>query len=1772
MCIESLVFLGVSALDDKLIANYLLSVNNSDTPKIYKDKQQYILIFSENSEKIKLNESKVHLVKFGGLRLKISGKTDLNVRLDYLGIKQDTLSIKVQNIPVESIEQYPVLINGQSNERSNSSSGNSLNNWLEQIGFEKKSDRLIAEIPSNKSKSSSDSNYSLDFEAQYSSSTKSTRTRLTLRLIQYGSEQKKPIVISHYPFSVSKISNYSIDSDTDDIVAQWDSEESTGLWMFPVSSLQLTLPPQGIAQEMERGSRFWSKDGTEPTIESDKPIKTRFCGLTELTLSHKDLSTKRYVLPPYATEHWLSSSKIQKLSFEAVYPLQVCYEKAKASQTSFEIDEIGNNILAPAIPWDPIQNNENIMTNLNLSKWLSPGLVTYASDEENKSNWNKWLIDYKFRRLAHIGVGISLQKRVAEYNIINEGQPKKTLNLSGEELTAKLVPPTVDKEYYKDILQIKDGEPNPRKTAYPIGNFNSPSNSEFFDADSKQHIGLLGLFEFKSELDAVLRKLNATSLTTRIDYLILSSMGAATQLEASFDEGRTSFHTEVVDAHSVKLIKTRIGRIACIKNKAKHVVEYIVSVCPSSQFALEQGEDENLKSTPIKYLKLGWPIIRKSEEYIQIEEQRREFSKEQSLKLSQSAIIKASYFPSNKIYVNSAWGEELDNGYKIPLFKENDPSGFYVKPIYALVCYGKDGEDANHYHEQPHCAYFYTNTQEGKGADSDLWDHLLGIDYRSDFYTPPLYESINPFRNPVKPDENITPIVTPALDTSWQSDPKFDWLVRSESPCNLVHGRDGANEPLLANVSVISIDRREAKKIKLNALKNEHVDVYNRLVPESANNDDSVSLPLQQAAELRTLEALISRLPSELEKIINGFANPSNVGECEKIKNNCIKKINQYFKEGKDRLEKIDLKVTLEQKVLVDTLIDKQFGVIQNELNVAIVFADKSKASFDVAISELMKVTDQDSLQNKLKQLCDTELLIFIDKSINRIDYHANEAFVKIDTGLKALETLCTKLDDEINVVIAGLKSIINFIDQLKLEDFDKQFETIKTDILTLIDKIEEANKKLSSIEKQILELIPKSSGYIKNILSTLLISIRFLASATNSLPSRKTVEDILVQIKKDLNSITALPTKIAELKSKLEFLTTPILNLKSLNLKSVLDDMSKVVNADLKSDIDKIKIFISDTLWSVFELPKDKKNSLVDYLAYLSQNKPSINEFTKFNNNFNNLHSQISANLISTKQKLESLKIDFKTNIENLINSVNTHLGEVQSNFKESTLDKWSLLREKLVNEIDGNIDCGNIQSVIDRIKKEYINPAEKWLKENVNDGLAKIIDQRALERYKTLQRKIESEFKEYKAQFESKQSAVLTLSEMITHPPQLPNLNLSSQSLAMAFAGDASGIIDTAPFIARIDAAKGALSALGIDTKHNAITDTFDAIGAEMENKLSNCLKKLGGLDGLFSKFDDVLNSKEFKIVNITSDGRVSLKPELQKFIPGERPILESGVFAIALNNTYLNVVTDIETEIITAKVRANWALKFNGQALVVFENVQLTYSSNGDYQFDLNPQNVRLHPSLKFISDLMSAVEESLPPGVEFEKGSQGQITGVKASLVQQFPGFSIAAATIGPFAIQSDFGLRFASGAMELVAGFGLGTQNAPVYIQFGVYGGGGWVGANVLYNPNNPIIYQGFMGVAVGSMSQFNIAGIARGSYAILIFAYANFDVRNTYLEAGLLVNGSARVLGYINASLSLKLSVEYNGSKAHGKGEIDLEIDICWCYSVHIHSAVDQDF
>ena len=100
-------------------------------------------------------------------------------------------------------------------------------------------------------------------------------------------------------------------------------------------------------------------------------------------------------------------------------------------------------------------------------------------------------------------------------------------------------------------------------------------------------------------------------------------------------------------------------------------------------------------------------------------------------------------------------------------------------------------------------------------------------------------------------------------------------------------------------------------------------------------------------------------------------------------------------------------------------------------------------------------------------------------------------------------------------------------------------------------------------------------------------------------------------------------------------------------------------------------------------------------------------------------------------------------------------------------------------------------------------------------------------------------------------------------------------------------------------------------------------------------------------------------------------------------------------------------------------------------------------------------------------------------------------------------------------------------------------------------------------------------MAVGSTRSLSLGGVAQGSYAVLLFAYATYEIglEGNALEfrAGLSMQGSARILGMANASVYLLLEVIHsNNGDTKGHGLLDVSVDICWCYTLHVRQQVEQ--
>ena len=101
-----------------------------------------------------------------------------------------------------------------------------------------------------------------------------------------------------------------------------------------------------------------------------------------------------------------------------------------------------------------------------------------------------------------------------------------------------------------------------------------------------------------------------------------------------------------------RLVKTRIGRIGVAWNVAKHIVIYERTTVPSRQFEEQQGHTAD-----------GWPIIRKTDEYIDILEPERTFGAEATSSENRAGCIASSVFVSRRVYVDGVWGRDLRHGY-----------------------------------------------------------------------------------------------------------------------------------------------------------------------------------------------------------------------------------------------------------------------------------------------------------------------------------------------------------------------------------------------------------------------------------------------------------------------------------------------------------------------------------------------------------------------------------------------------------------------------------------------------------------------------------------------------------------------------------------------------------------------------------------------------------------------------------------------------------------------------------------------------------------------------------------------------------------------------------------------------------------------------------------------------------------------------------------------------------------------------------------------------
>ena len=431
-------------------------------------------------------------------------------------------------------------------------------------------------------------------------------------------------------------------------------------------------------------------------------------------------------------------------------------------------------------------------------------------------------------------------------------------------------------------------------------------------------------------------------------------------------------------------------------------------------------------------------------------------------------------------------------------------------------------------------------------------------------------------------------------------------------------------------------------------------------------------------------------------------------------------------------------------------------------------------------------------------------------------------------------------------------------------------------------------------------------------------------------------------------------------------------------------------------------------------------------------------------------------------------------------------------------------------------------------------------------------------------------------------KGNKLIRLGRMVGELPSMPNLTFNATRCEYVL-DDFKSQIETSPFAAKLREIDGGLKELGLALPCNQLMDQL--IPMELKDlNASKIFKNLAGFEWgkkLFNFELPALHKDNIKITQgVDKQTRSAWIKSRVDANFGRQKAFEIGPVELVIDS--MNVFADSDVSIDTTGTRravtksrmsGDWKLNFGGKELVKLRDVNVHFDGNAGFRLDVSLDKVEFDPSIKFISDIANQFGEKIPPNIKVERDENGMPAGLTASFLTSVPQLPpLGTLKIGPFDIATGLGLRSRNGKFEILTNFSLGTRTKPVFVEVNKLGGGFFIECRVLYPPDGEAELTAYLGFAVGSLETINFAGIARGSYTLLLYAYLSANARNgTSLAVGLTIAGSARILGMANASVTMLLEARQEaGGDMKGYGRLDVEIEICWCYTLRVHEAVEH--
>jgi hypothetical protein len=1130
------------------------------------------------------------------------------------------------------------------------------------------------------------------------------------------------------------------------------------------------------------------------------------------------------------------------------------------------------------------------------------------------------------------------------------------------------------------------------------------------------------------------------------------------------------------------------------------------------QFAGEQEVGDaapgNAKSTR------GWPILRKSEEYVEPIEVVRSFGEEQSKDDNRNAFIAASEFVSPRIYVNGAWGRELGHGYEIPLWNSDDRSGYYPKPQLALQARSAGADTSRCWFTEPDQLVFYSNTERGTGDDPDRWKAREGVDCPAALARLPLVAQ-NMSGSEVLGAEHLA-----APRPGGTRRPRFDLAVSCDGKVDLQHGR--GETQMLAALDQVSLARTVAHAEA--ALNDPAVCALFKKAKEAANRASTVTA----AGELQSrANALITRA---VERLLVATKN-----ECGELKIKLKADVERLFDDATGKLN--SALASLPPVALPSDAmrpLATGIGKLEKELldRERVLRAAFGRLSRELDAWSRLANQQGDQVSDKVKeQFASVRELVAAALAAQRKSLAQQAAFLNKAASDAPLREETGKLSKEI-------KSLVDALAALKPENAQAAAEACAR----------------VRIQLQKLATHTLLGATARELLRAIQVLERFLADADAAMLQAWT------QVQASANTLLAALADVAALGEKF----AAAVETATAGALKAYDELATEIDAQLT---EVAKSLEQAPLAEGLAQARRLVQKIHDAVAF-EAGQVDTDMVAGWRKAVADASGALRMAAKPVDDKLEAALqqgVKIATDVAKALTSAGAGVQNWLTEIRQQAL--------ALVDAIDCDaVDKLPIQQMAQGLRNA-LSQAEADIRGRVTDSVSGLLDgvtRAQLGQLEAAAAKL--------PELANQAGQALKLVKALGELPELPTLTFNADRAEYLFDDLKKQITTSpfAAKLREIDGGLKQLGIaipaqnlldqiIPIPLKNIDFNKVFRNFGAI---DFQDLLKKF--------KLPE-MRSDQIKITQGVDKATRSawVITKVNADFTERQSLFEFAGLAVTLAKMQLRAESDMRMSLngdrssrTDALLRADWGLQYGGANLAVFREVAIRFDGSR-FDFDIEPSKVELHPALKFVDEFAKRFRPELPPAVQIEKDSRGVPVGARASMVTDVKLPPLGAVEIGPLKIASSLAMRMGNtGQFEITAHLDVGSKTAPVWVQIGYLGGGMWLEAKARYLGS--VSYTASVGLAIGCVRAISIASVANGSFSLLLFAYAEMSESGGSLRIGFSVQGSARIIGIANASVYLLLEAEHKGGKAEGRGTLDVKVDICWCYTLHVRRDVNH--